>query len=147
MKKNMLNQKEKRGKGMIASAIALVTGWVIWGSLAFAQSPTVQSTTGHTGGNWGSFQDIVRSLASFLNTKVIPLIISLTIAYFLWNLVRFIGAMDNEKERLLFRKYVINALIGMTIMLSVWGLVAILTNTFFRNNPIVPQLPTSDNYH
>lgn len=147
MKKNMLNQKEKRDKGMIASAIALVTGWMIWGSLAFAQSPTVQSTTGHTGGNWGSFQDIVRSLASFLNTKVIPLIISLTIAYFLWNLVRFIGAMDNEKERLLFRKYVINALIGMTIMLSVWGLVAILTNTFFRNNPIVPQLPTSDNYH
>lgn len=140
MKKNFFNQiKEKM--------VLLSMGWMMTASWVFAQTPTVQSTTGHTGGNVGSFQDIVRGLASFLNTKIIPLIISLTIVFFLWNLVRFIGAMDNEKERLLFRKYVINALIGMTIMLSVWGLVAILTNTFFRNNPIVPQLPTSDNYH
>lgn len=147
MKKNILNQKGKKVMNIIFSVLSLITGWIASSAWAFAQSPTVQSTTGHTGGNWGSFQDIVRSLSSFLNTKILPLIVSLTIAYFLWNLVRFIGVMDNEKERIQFRKYVINALIGMTIMLSLWGLVAILTNTFFRNNPIVPQLPTSDNYH
>jgi hypothetical protein len=147
MKKNILNQKEKKGMNIMFSTLSLITGWIASTTWAFAQSPTVQSTTGHTGGNWGSFQDIVRSLASFLNTKIIPIIISLTLVYFLWNLAHFVGSMDNEKERIQFRKYAINAVIGMTIMLSVWGLVSILTNTFFRNNPIVPQLPTSDNYH
>lgn len=134
------------------SAFKKVSGFLgvlimIGSTMKVSAQQTVSSYTGHTGGNWGSFQDIVRSLISFVNGKILPFIVLLTIVYFLWNLARFIRSMDQEKEREVFKKYSINALIGIFIMISLWGLVGILTGTFFGARPILPQLPTSDDYH
>ncbi len=91
-----------------------------------------------------SFRDIVTSIIHYISSRVFPLIVGITVLTFFFNLVFFIGSMNNPTEREKFRSYTVNALLGIFIMLAVWGIVGILTQTVFKTNPIIPQLPTSD---
>jgi len=130
-------------KTLSKKIIVVITTFSIWTEMAFAQS---RNYTGHSGGtNWGSIADIVAKIGDFINTTVMPIIVSLGVIYFIWNLVHFVSKMDNEAERTKFRKYTINGIIGLFIMLSVWGILAIGTTTLFNSQPIIPQLPTSGN--
>jgi len=91
-----------------------------------------------------SFRDIVQSIAKFINGSLIPILIMLGIIYFFWNLVHYIQNMNNSKKKDEFKKYTINALIGLFIMLSVWGIIGIGTGIFFNSKPFLPQLPTGE---
>ncbi len=120
--------------GMIASGVIPY--------FAHAQNYIGSNTTGTP---WGSIKDIVEAVGKFINGTIMPLLVIMALVYFFWNLIHFIRNMSNEKEREVFKVYTINALIGLFIMLSVWGIVAIGTQTFFNAQPIVPQLRTSAN--
>ena len=109
---------------------------------ALAQNYIGSTTTGTA---WGSIKDIVEAVGKFINGTIMPLLVIMALAYFFWNLIHFIRNMSNEKDREVFKVYTINSLLGLFIMLSVWGIVAIGTQTFFNTQPIIPQLRTSPN--
>ncbi len=125
--------------------ILLKIGIITSGALPYfvhAQNYIGSTTTGTA---WGSIKDIVEAIGKFINGTIMPLLVITALMYFFWNLIHFIRNMSNEKEREGFRKYTVNSLLGLFIMLSLWGIIAIGTQTFFNTQPIVPQLRTSPN--
>ncbi len=52
------------------------------------------------------------------------------IVIFIWGVVQFIGNADNEEKRKKGREFMIWAVISLFMIVSVWGIVHILTNTF-----------------
>ena len=105
-------------------------------STAFAQGVTGSGT---------SIRTVLNSISSFLNGKVMPVIVTIAVVMFMWNLGQFVLNMDNEKQREQFKKYSINAILAIFILLSLWGIIGIATGTFFNKKPLIPQLPTSGN--
>ncbi len=75
--------------------------------LAFAQ----------TGGDQvGSLLSKIKSWANLL----IPIMMALAFIYFVWAIISFINAGDAEKKEVAQTK-MINGVIGMTLMGSIWG--------------------------
>ena len=70
---------------------------------------------------------------------IIPLGLSIAFIVFMGNVIRYVIApnptKDNER-----RKYIVGAMIGLFVLVAVWGIVAFVTNTFGLGF-VVPQLP------
>lgn len=80
---------------------------------------------------------------------------ALALIWFFWGIIQYVLKADNEEKQREARSYMIYAVIGMFVMFSIWGLVALLRNTFFRPGdpftqlqptdiPVVPRLPTGN---
>lgn len=91
-----------------------------------------------------TFREILMGVASFISSKIMPLLVAIAILYFLWNMIHFISNSGNERERETFRNYMVNSLIALFILISMWGIVGLGTRTLFGSKPFIPQLPTSD---
>ncbi len=83
-----------------------------------------------------------------MSYNVIPFLISLGLIMFLVGMVKFISAGDNEEKREGGRGLMIFGIIALFVMISVWGLVRILHNTFFDSDqrfetPTLPKRSTT----
>lgn len=113
--------------------------------IAWFQIAHAQASTGPTAGKgWHSFKDLVDSLGSYVSKSIFPILVTLAVLAFMYNIAFFIIKSDNEKERETFKKWSVNAVIALTILLCVWGVVGIFTQTVFKTNPFIPQFRTSD---
>jgi len=94
---------------------------------------------------WSIFGFIKRLLDTAL-----PLIIAIAVVYFVYGIFMYVVAIDDEKKSAAKDK-IIYGIVGLFIMISVWGLVNILVRTFGLTNtsPVnnIPgnQLPTIPN--
>jgi multisubunit Na+/H+ antiporter MnhE subunit len=83
-----------------------------------------------------------------ISNLIIGLLIAFAVVWIIISVVRFIMASGEERaER---RSSILWGIVGLAIILSIWGLVAILTNTFaVSNNSITPNnYPTNNaNYN
>ena len=88
-----------------------------------------------------SFEGLVNKFLDLI-TIVIPLIFSIALVAFLWGIFQYFFSGAEKKEEA--RDFLLYGLIGLFIMISVWGLVKILTGTFLLNNaqPVLPTLGT-----
>lgn len=60
---------------------------------------------------------------------ILPLLVSLGVIYFVWGVVQyFIGDSEEAKEK--GRDRIIYGIIGLVVIVSLWGLVAIVADTF-----------------
>lgn len=84
------------------------------------------------------FSSFVDVLINILNS-VGYLIIGLATVVFMYGLVTYIYYSDNESKRKESTQYITYGIIGLFVMVSVWGLVYIITNTFGFDFAI-PQL-------
>lgn len=76
-----------------------------------------------------TFGDFIDRLIGLLN-GVVPIIFGLSVVMFLYGLVVYItkaGDASNVKNA---TKYISFGLLGMFVMLSIWGLASILSGTF-----------------
>ncbi len=94
-------------------------------AVAFAQY-SVQNSSG-----------LFNAIQSILNA-VIPIIIALAVVYILWGIVQsFIKGSDEERKA--GHMKILYGIIGLFVMISIWGLVNILVGTTGLNN----QVPTN----
>lgn len=111
--------------GIIGAALAFP-------ALAFAQVNSIQDA--------GSF------LIGLINNVAVPVIFALAFIVFIWGVFQFfiIGA-GNEEAKEKAKALMLWGLIGFFVMVSVWGLVHILTGTVSLTNsvPTYPTAPTS----
>ncbi len=87
--------------------------------------------------------DLKDLIIGLINNVFVPLIFSLAFIVFIWGVFRYFiaGAADpTEQEK--GKHFIMYGLIGLVIMLSVWGLVNVLTGTFGLNSSYVPAYPT-----
>lgn len=95
-------------------------------------SPLVTFAAGKT------LRDIIGIIIQYLEV-FIYLIISLAVVTFVWNIYRYFFTEKDKKEA---GMYVLYSTIGFFVILSLWGLVAILTNSLKLDNN-QPNLPFS----
>jgi hypothetical protein len=108
--------------------------------LAFAQPPLVQAFRGNPayatplGGVMAVVLNLI-SLASFI-------VGALALIWFFWGIIQYVLKGENIEKRAQSRDFMIYAVIGMFVMFSIWGLVNLVRNTFFRpGDPAVHLLP------
>jgi hypothetical protein len=94
-----------------------------------------------------SIWDIFTFIKNILDAAL-PLIIAVAVVYFVYAIFMYVVAVNDEKKAAAKDK-IIYGIVGLFIMISVWGLVNILVNTFGLNNKAAPasttiksQLPT-----
>ncbi len=88
------------------------------------------------------------SQASDLINRLIPFVIALAVLVFLWGIFKLITAGGDQEKRKEATGYIIWGVIGLFVMVSVWGLVNILVTSVNLNNtaPNAPGLPNPGGY-
>lgn len=125
---------------MINKIILSVFAWAM-PVLAFAQ----------TTGNEGSCSDQLDTLADLFNflscllyTNVVPLLITAAVVVFMWGVTQYILNADDSTKRSEGRSFIVWGLVALFVIVSVWGLVAVLQNTFgLEGAVLIPQLQSS----
>lgn len=109
--------------------------------ISFAQADPSGSLC--DGKNIGTLGDIFGWATCLISNAIIPLLFSAALAIFIFGVVKFIGNSDSkEKEK--GRDFMIWGIVGLFVMISVWGLVNVLNATFGVRN-VIPQLPITSN--
>ncbi len=62
-------------------------------------------------------------------TTLIPLLMMVVVAVFLWGIVKYITAAGDEEKAKVAKGYIIYGLIGLFVMIAMWGIVSILATT------------------
>jgi uncharacterized membrane protein len=75
-----------------------------------------------------TFGTILGVISGLLNI-IIPILITLGVVYFIWGVVQYVTSGDAEKKEQ-GQQHMIWGLIGLAVIVSIWGLIAILRNTF-----------------
>jgi hypothetical protein len=72
---------------------------------------------------------------------VIPFIFAIATAFFAWGAVKFfILDADEEAQREQGKQFMIWGIVSIAVMLSVWGLVKVVTITFGVSGTVLPQV-------
>lgn len=85
-----------------------------------------------------TFGGIVGKFLDILN-PVVPLLVTLATLYFIWGLVKFIRASGDEGELKQGKQMMTWGIVGMFVLLALWGLVGLLSATFgdiLNNEPV-----------
>lgn len=110
--------------------------------------PIVQTGAGDTASNavdvcknidFTSVGHIFNWASCTLVKSVVPLLFSLATAAFIWGIIQYFLNPDNEEKRKKGKSYMIWGIIALFVMISMWGLVGILTKTFGIQT-LIPQL-------
>ena len=89
--------------------------------------------------------------AAFLGTiqgiinRIVPFIVGLAVFIVIWGIFTYITHAAEEEKRAEARQFIIYGVIGVFLMLSIWGFVNILYNTFDLDRTIdggkIPKVP------
>jgi len=84
----------------------------------------------------------ITQLIANINTQIIApiilLLFVLSLALFFWGLADFIRNGDNEEAKKKGREHMIWGIVGIFIMVSAWGIILIVLNTFGIDKPEFP---------
>lgn len=81
-------------------------------------------------------------LSNILNFFVIPVLLSVALVIFLWGVLKYVSSGDDEEKRNSGRNFIVYGIIGLFVMVSVWGLVAVLNRTFgIRQGGVISGVP------
>ena len=87
-----------------------------------------------------SLLDIIIWVKCIIVSALIPLIFALAFLFFLWGILRFMAATD-QKKREESKKFIWWGIIGLFVMVSIWGIIKIIGNTLGTGSA-VPHLQT-----
>ncbi len=93
-------------------------------STSFCSIITDPGALGPRLGNYLSY------ITCFIGKSVVPLIFGLAAVMFFYGVVQYVIGANDEKERAKGKQFMIWGLVAIAVMISVWGLVRVLTNTF-----------------
>ena len=79
-----------------------------------------------------SFRDVVGIFINILQNTV-PIIFSIAFLIFVWGLAKVILHGGNEREYAAGRRIMFYGVIAFFVMLSIWGILAVLSNTLLLN--------------
>lgn len=74
-----------------------------------------------------------------LSGNVIPLLITIAVIAFIWGIIQMFIDPTNEEAKKKGKMYAVWGIIGLFVIISIWGLVKIFANTFGVET-FIPQL-------
>ena len=116
--------------------IVLAAGAFLLPVITFAQSTSVTGAGAVTNAD-----TLFRKINSILNA-IIPILISIAVVYLVYAIVMYVIAGDEDQKKA-GKSMIVYGVIGLFVILSIWGLVNILVNTFGLQNRVDPsKIPT-----
>jgi hypothetical protein len=83
-----------------------------------------------------------KGLITFLGTNfIVPaskLVLGAAVVFFLWNIFQVVKNAGDEKELQKFKQKAVWGIVGIAVMVSMWGLVNFLTSSANLDNTTVP---------
>lgn len=73
--------------------------------------------------------ELLNNISSFVINPIIFVLFAAAFLVFIWGLVQFVGNLDNEEARSQGVQHMIWGIVGMVVMVSVNGIIAIIANT------------------
>ena len=112
--------------------------------VAFAQLQTGNNPVGcGASGTVDTIPGIMCKVGEIL-TSAVPILVALGIVYFVYGVVTYVIA-DDEEAKSAGRSRIIYGIVGLAVIVAVWGLVGILVKTFVpdqnRTNITFPTVP------
>ena len=80
----------------------------------------------------------ILGIFSKIVSALMPFVVGLAVLFFMFGVLQFIRASGNEDEITEGRNRMIYGIIGIFVMVSVWGLVNLLDSTFGLNSGLIP---------
>lgn len=105
-------------------------------AITFALAPTRDATDAFS---------LIRILQNIVDA-VIPFIIGLGILVLIYGIFNFISSAGDEEARAGAKQLIIWGVIGIFVMVSVWGLVNILMGTFFKDGSTLRPISIPSTY-
>jgi len=114
---------------------------IVLASLVLGSMPFMTFAAG------GTVDTILEKLVGYLN-YIVPALITVAVVYFIWGVISFMTSSDEEAKKK-GRTKIINGLIGLFVIVSFWGIIAVVKRTFDIGNTtgqnITPCYPTAAN--
>lgn len=76
-------------------------------------------------------------------TQAIPILMILATVVFLWGVILYVVAGGDEEKLARAKSFIIAGLIGLFVMIAIWGLVRVLVTTFKVGDTGIPSGPGS----
>lgn len=112
--------------------------------LGFAPLALFAQQTGNATGcndvDPGTIQSVICTIGNILDT-VIPVLIVLGIVFFVWGVITYVISSDEEAKKK-GKNRMIYGIIGLVVIVAMWGLVGIVTKTFGLNGTTQVNVPT-----
>lgn len=83
--------------------------------------------------------NIIEWASCTLVKLVVPFLFTLAVVGFIWGIIQFYLNPGNEEKRKNGKSFMLWGIIALFVMISMWGLVGVLTNTFGVKT-FLPQL-------
>jgi fumarate reductase subunit D len=110
---------------------------ILYLAILFTATPDLASAQG---GRVRDFKGLIKFFVDLIK-DLIPLVIALTVLVFLWGIFRLVLASDSEDKRTEAKTIMFYGIVSLFVMVSVWGLVRILTVSVFGSGEfLLPQL-------
>lgn len=78
-----------------------------------------------------TYSDLVKEVINFINL-LIPAIIGVVFVYFVWKVIdSWVINAGDEKRREEGKQYVIAAIVALVVMITAWGIVAMIKQSVF----------------
>lgn len=87
------------------------------------------------------FKGVINVVISSIFNPLIILFLGLAIVYFLWGVLKYVRHGESESDRTEGIMMMTYGIVAIFVMISVWGLVTILINTFGLDTRL-PPVPT-----
>ena len=85
-------------------------------------------------------QSIVTNIKNLVN-NVIPILLIIGTVVFLWGVILYLTAGADEEKRANARSLMIYGLVGLFVMVAVWGIVNVLVGFFGITDTGIPERP------
>lgn len=116
-------------------------------SLPPASQPPATPDTGHEApATQQDFSGLLGKISSALNL-ITSFIVGLAVFVIIWGIFTYLTHAAEEEKRTEARQFIVYGIIGVFLMLSIWGFVNILLNTFHLDTvinkesiPVVPRI-------
>ncbi|HMA77992.1 MAG TPA: hypothetical protein VKP88_02515 [Candidatus Paceibacterota bacterium] len=97
---------------------------------------------------FGEVETFVGDIIAFINGPLITFVFALILFFFIWSVFKFfVLGRDREADREEGKQYMIWAIIGLVIAVSVWGLVNLFAGGLGLDDEeidTIPNVPTSN---
>jgi len=87
-----------------------------------------------------TIQALLTNILNLINIYVIPLLVAVAIVVFFFGIVKFIFASGGEGKTSAL-KLIGNGILGLVVMLSIWGIVALVGSSLGISGQVNISLP------
>lgn len=79
-----------------------------------------------------TFQDLIDTFLSIINEVLIPILLTVTLAVIIWKVVAMLLLHPGDEQmRSDGKRVIVISVIVMTVILSIWGIVALIRTSIF----------------